>query len=441
MPCWIPATCSDHPARSETERWSLLATGDFCPVKHEGDLRDAKPSDSVPWLGQELATLIRKADVAMVNVEGPVEGSGKPSTKAGVNLIIDEGIAAGLGSAGFHLATLANNHIMDYGVEGLSHTQDWFNLRGIKTCGVGDNRAAALQPVYLDIPTGTRIAVVSVCENEFSLADSITPGAAGVSDPDLETVVATARANADVVVVAAHGGCEEVPFPPLQRRAQLRRIIDAGANLIVGHHAHVPQGWELWGDGMILYSLGDFYFRWPDNRSMGARRWSIVAQAHFEGSRFMGVEVYPIESLSDGRVDLVLPDDVAERRVGYLNELAEITASESLTAYWQATAEHLWEDRYRSYLYQSLRCVRSIKQLFRFGVQEVGLWHAKPSKSPAGQLPSDMDYLLLLQLLRTESHRWAIETWTGVASGLTENLINHEIRKEFEHLMNLMRTL
>ena len=445
---WIPVVSNERPLESGKGKRSLLAVGDFCPVKRGYDVPASPSSEPISWVGADLAELVAKSDLAMVNLEGPIAGAGAPISKAGSIQSIDPRRAAELVALGFDVTTLANNHIMDYGAKGLDHTLSWCASKGIQICGAGVNRESALQPAYFNVFSGVRIAVIAACEHEFGMAGQTTSGVAGLSDPDLEAMVATARQQADAVVVAAHGGCEEVPFPPERRRAQLRRLIDAGANLVVGHHAHVPQGWERWGRGLIFYSLGDFYFRWANGRYTPVRHWSIIIRAWFDVNNLLGVEVIPLETRPDGSVDLVQSGDVAERRLDYLEGLAEITAGKDLPAYWQATARRLWQEQYWPYLWQSMarpgtQRLQSLwkETLFRMGKRVADRVTGRGDQAQGFEPLSQSGQLLLLCLLRTESHRWAMETWLSAASGDTKNLVTPEVERMLDHYMELMRIL
>jgi poly-gamma-glutamate synthesis protein (capsule biosynthesis protein) len=426
---------------------SFLAMGDFCPVSPDPTSTTGSMLRTGTWVGKGLARVITDADVAMVNLEGPIAGAGSRVPKAGAALSIDSAACDALGSQGINVVCLANNHIMDYGWEGLRHTLALCEAKGLRTCGAGEDRDAALQPLHLTESSGMRVAVMAVCEHEFGRAGPASPGTGWVSDPGLCTLIREVKQITDVVIVAAHGGCEEVPFPSPQRRAQLRRLVDAGADLVIGHHAHVPQGWEKWGSGLIIFSLGDFYFRWQDGSHDPTRRWSIATLAHFGAGRLQGVEIIPLERQPNEGVDVLDSESVAQKRLTYLGELAKIAGGDDLLSFWQVTARYLWNERYRPYMeriagnhfcrnrFQSLK--RTISgTLDRLRVRLTG--YSKPDRRDP---TPDSQELLLLTLLRTESHRWAMETWLSLATGDAECESDTEIEQEFERFMAMMRTL
>jgi len=445
---WVPLTEEKQLRKNKNGQWSLFLAGDFCPLESNLSTPVSNTIDHPFWVGSDLRQLISESDTAIVNLEGPIAGAGTPISKVGALLSIDIEKANKLPELGFKIVTLANNHIMDYGYDGLLRTLDWCQSQGIQACGAGIDENTAYSPIFVNATEGVHLAVISACENEFGIVDGSSQGAAWLFHPNFESNIKKASQVADLVIVIAHGGCEEVPFPPIQRRAQMRRFIEAGADLVVGHHAHVPQGWELWGDGLIFYSLGDFYFRWADGSYSPARQWSISLQVQFSEDQLLGVEVIPIEATSKMTVDIVQSDDVSAKRLKYLQDLAVLTSSEDLSAVWQATAQYLWKERYWPYLQQSVGCSdmgkhRSIWQklhlLFRETIRARTFWKRESNSDMYSQ--SLTEQLLLLNLLRTESHRWAIETWLCISTGDSENLVTSKIEREFNHFLELMRTL
>ncbi len=399
---WVPVESdSPRPGGGAT----MLVVGDFCPR----DGFDAPPS----WTGPELSRLIAGADLSAVNLEGSIAGAGCPIPKCGPCLAVDPGVAGDLPKLGFRFVILANNHTGDFGPEGLEHTLVWCEEHGMGYCGAGRSAANAARPFYMDLPQGIRIGVVGACEYEFGLAGKNTPGTAWIGDPAVEDGVRAAREQADAVVVCAHGGCEYVPFPPLERRNQLRRLVDAGADLVLGGHAHVAQGWERWNDGLIFFSLGNFYFPGEREEEKPSWNWSTGVRAVFRDKRLAGADVIPLRVSEENVVDVCEPDS-ARARLGYLQELSEKTLA-GLPAMWQATAKSLWKNQYREKLAR-----------------------AEGGFDPDGKLA---DRLLGLNLVRCEAHRWVIQTWLSLSTGDSDDLVTPEAKAEFERFLERMNSV
>lgn len=164
------------------------------------------------------------------------------------------------------VAGLANNHVVDFGLAGLAKTAAYVRGLGYDAVGALDAESAedAVSTRLKMIESGRhRIALLFYAHVSASPITSVR-GVACVSAYEAGAVaadIATARAaGADVVVCVMHWGAEEVTLPPPEVVRDAHRMIDAGADLIVGHHAHVVHGAERYRGKPIFYGLGNFYF-------------------------------------------------------------------------------------------------------------------------------------------------------------------------------------
>lgn len=392
-----PLTLPINPAASGPA-WTLSAAGDFS-------------IGPAPRAGAEFAPAAQeflKADLSIVNVEGVVRGGGAPIAKSGPWVEMDPRGPDLLAKLGVHCATLANNHIGDFGAKGVSATIAACRAAGLSVCGAGEDDSAAAAPITLE-RAGVSLAVFAFCEHEFGIAAPRTPGAAWISSPAALAAVARASKEHNLVIVAAHGGIERTDFSPIQRRDQLRRFIDAGAGLVIGHHPHVPQGWETYNGGLILHSLGNFLFTSPTLHVDQTREWGVIARLDMAGRSVRALHLLPVQGVSspDG-TRLILPAD-ADDRMRRLKALAQTLADEraALDA-WQALAARLWNSKYRRELAaaSNIGPFEQAKNLLRDLKRGKGdpLWQ---QSGLSGARKRELD---LLNLLRNESHRWAIET-------------------------------
>jgi poly-gamma-glutamate synthesis protein (capsule biosynthesis protein) len=160
---------------------------------------------------------------------------------------------------GVDVATLANNHALDFGAVALHDTLSHLRGAGIRVVGAGATVAEARKPVIVEA-SGVRIAIVGVADHPADFAAG--PERAGIAFADLHhgvpswltDLVRRLRDEADVVVVTPHWGPNMVPTPRPHVRAAAGKLVDAGATLIAGHSAHVFHGML----GRVLYDLGDF---------------------------------------------------------------------------------------------------------------------------------------------------------------------------------------
>ncbi len=313
-------------------QWSLLIAGDWAPrLEHEHTITQ----DPLGFY-HDLLPSIQAADLAVVNVECVLSDGGlQPIVKDGVCLSVPTNTVGGLSDIPFHLACLANNHIFDYGLEGLRTTRALLEARHIQTVGAGLNSEEAEQPRFCLIDD-VRVAVVNVAEGEEARSTDGGPGAAGLDVPRLQAQLSLLRQQVDVVVAIAHAGREHLPVPPPHIRRIYRTLVDAGAQLVVGHHPHVAQGIELYKSTPIVYSLGNFAFLYSN--AVEPRRVGYMVSVKFHGSAPYALEVLPYQIRPDGLTLLQ-----AEQRSAFfmsLDRLSEIIVDdERLQAVWNAYAD------------------------------------------------------------------------------------------------------
>lgn len=419
---------------AEGPEWSLVAAGDFCMQgRSDNDLsRVLKRS-----ITSELCERIAAGSIAIVNLEGPVVTAPSPIVKSGPAIMLDSISPALLRETGFTLASLANNHIMDHGAAGLRSTLDSCRAAGLATIGAGVDEDEAMAAFESSPVPGVRVAILSFCEREFGSARAAAPGASWIGHRDALRRVTEAAKNADVVIVIAHGGVEEVPFPPVQRQDQLRSMIDAGADLVIGHHPHVPQGWERWGDGMIFHSLGNFLFDYPDGARYPKTEWGMMIDARFRGARLHAIELIPIEMRDDRSAGII--DDPArhEHSLRYLHATSAILADRPLfEGYWQATALHLWKGRYHRWLAKASGASGPRDNLRdQFSGLRRGLQRRLGLASEVSSGPADVDPAFLLNLIRNESHRWTIETALALSCGDEQDRRSDAIETHLRELL------
>ncbi|KAA0238584.1 MAG: CapA family protein [Chloroflexi bacterium CFX7] len=252
-------------------RATLAAVGDVMLARSVGEAI-VTGGPGVPFAG--VAAALRDADLAVANLECSISERGEPAPK-GFTFRAPPLAADALAGAGIDIASLANNHILDYGPDALSDTIALLDGRGIAHAGAGEDAARARTPAIVT-RGGMRIAFLSYVDVPLEWqgfdtrqweATAAAPGVAWLHIEDVKADVAAARRLADLVVVLMHFGFEEQYSPSETQRAQARAAIDAGAVLVIGHHPHVLQPVEWYGKGLIVYSLGNFIFDGWDNPS------------------------------------------------------------------------------------------------------------------------------------------------------------------------------
>jgi poly-gamma-glutamate capsule biosynthesis protein CapA/YwtB (metallophosphatase superfamily) len=211
---------------------------------------------------EQTRDILKQAQIVFGNLEGPLTDGGAAGTvKQYVFRSPPDKVAPALARAGFNVVSLANNHTLDYGPEGLEDTRAALDKAGIRHAGAGRNAAEARQPVYM-MADGVTVAVLaySLTFPEEFWAGPDKPGTAFGHERHVRADVATARATADIVVVSFHWGQEGKTELRDYQTQLAHAAIDAGASAVLGHHPHVLQGVERYKHGVILYSLGNFAF-------------------------------------------------------------------------------------------------------------------------------------------------------------------------------------
>ncbi|HUQ32566.1 MAG TPA: CapA family protein [Pyrinomonadaceae bacterium] len=244
-----------------------------------------------------LTPIISSTDIAFANLEGAMIDGGTqtkcgPNSKFCYTFSMPTRYARYLKEAGFDVVSLANNHSSDFGAEGRASTRKAVEAVGLLHSGGDVNDVA-----YMTVK-GRKIALLAFAFNPISL-----------NLLDIENsrrVVAEAARKADIVIVSFHGGAEgsaaqHVPRGPEtylgsprgDLRAFTHAVIDAGADLLLGHSPHVVRGMEVYKNRLIVYSLGNFaFYRFPFN---GPTALSLILETNIgPQGEFLSGKIHPL---------------------------------------------------------------------------------------------------------------------------------------------------
>ncbi len=245
---------------TEGDSISIALVGDILPAAKVLELMKINGYD-YPFL--KARSVLESADIAAGNLETPITSRGTPAEdKQYVFRGSAESVPA-LKEAGFDFLSLANNHTLDYGWEGLSDTMDVLDDADLQHAGSGIDDREAFSPAYIE-SNGITVGFVSVTRvvPEVSWkADRSHPGVAEAYSPDRAVAaIKEAKENADMVIVMVHWGVERADRPVAHQTDLAHRFVDAGADIVAGSHPHVLQGFEYYKNKWIAYSLGNFVF-------------------------------------------------------------------------------------------------------------------------------------------------------------------------------------
>ena len=234
----------------------IIIAGDWAPIRAFSDIILAAP-DAVYG---DLLPVLRNCDLRMVNLECPLVDNGEPVHKSGTVLKGVSDHIRGLTAVPFEVVTLGNNHVFDYGVDAFVKTRDLLDEHGIQSVGAGMSLAEAAKALVIEA-NDIRIGIISFSEGEdLSAAADGVPGVLGWEVERVIDQVKEIRSHVHAVIVICHAGVEYIPYPPPYLAVALQRIAEAGADLVIGHHPHVPQGVQIHQGVPICYSLGNFIF-------------------------------------------------------------------------------------------------------------------------------------------------------------------------------------
>ena len=246
------------PAPEPAPQAILAAVGDLNFGGGLGDRILGKGPD-YPWAG--TCSVLNLADLRLANLEVMLSLKGQVYTPKKYTLRANPRTIDALVSGGFGVVSLGNNHAMDYGPTALAETISLLDQYGLAHAGAGANLAAARAPAFAEV-NGLRLAFLSYSltyPTEF-YAGRTRPGTVPGYDDYLRADIPAAKKLADLVVVSFHWSAELLNFPKDYQRRCGRLAIDLGAGLVIGHHPHVLQGFEVYHGGLIAYSLGNFAF-------------------------------------------------------------------------------------------------------------------------------------------------------------------------------------
>jgi poly-gamma-glutamate synthesis protein (capsule biosynthesis protein) len=272
----------------------------------------------VKALGPEIVfggvqSVFDSADVLVGNLECAITASTDRQAKS-YSFAAPPETAEALALAGFDVLSLANNHAMDYGSQGLSDTRENLGEFGIASAGAGANADEAHAPVILE-RNGLRLAFLAYVDvpKEISGFDARTwiatvshPGIAWADPEQMKRDIAAAKQHADLVIVLLHAGNEVTAVISNINNEQLldaRTAIDAGATLVVGAHPHVLQQIERYHGGLIAYSLGNFVF----DQYNGVANATIILRVVLSRAGVVNYDYVPI-LINNGRPHIITED-------------------------------------------------------------------------------------------------------------------------------------
>lgn len=361
----------------------ILIAGDFAPRARLAKQIKEKRFSEV--FSEDLRKIVQSVEFSFVNFESPIVENGyKPIPKCGPNLRCTKEAAEAVRYAGFTGVTMANNHILDYGAEGLHKSVECCKSQELDIVGVGENMHDAEKILYLE-KEGKRLAIINCCEHEFTIATETEAGANPLNPVRQFYAIQEAKKNADYVLVIVHGGHEHYQLPSPRMQETYRFFIDAGADAVVNHHQHCYSGYEYYNGKPIFYGLGNFCF---DEEGDNADSWyeGYMVQLEFDSTNIQHT-LYPYVQYKEKATVVTINDTTSfEEKISKLNAIISdpIALRKSTEIYYESTA-YAFKTLYQPY------DNRILNKLYRM--------HLLPS------VVSKKKWLSILNYINCEAHR------------------------------------
>ena len=235
--------------------FEIIIMGDICL---DSSYTNWRCFNKTEMIFHDILPLMKNADYVIANLEAPATFNNQKLNKNSINLKSDPNILRLMTDCGIRAFSLANNHILDYGMEGLEDT-----IRHLKNCGIDyygiaekDNRS---RPLFIK-EKGIVIGIMAFAEQEFNCAVDYGQGACKWDDIDSILAIREAKDECDYLIIQYHGGIENYVYPSPMLQKKCRAMVEAGANFVTCQHSHIIGSKEEWKNASILYGQGNTIF-------------------------------------------------------------------------------------------------------------------------------------------------------------------------------------
>ena len=337
----------------------LYIGADFVPTDINKSLFEEGNGEAL--VGKELYEILKHSDLNVFNLEVPLTDVETPIVKFGNNLIAPSKTVYGYKALEPIFLTLANNHSLDQGAEGLTTTLNLLKQHEIAHAGAGANLKEAKKP-FIFQKDGVRIGFYLCTENEFTMATCHSMGANPFDVLDSFDEVAALKEQCDYVIVLYHGGKEYYRYPSPMLQRYCRKFIDKGANLVICQHNHCVGSREDYNGGSIIYGQGNFIF----NSEFYTKykefvKASLLIRVEATKDSFVICEL-PI-CMTDNGTRLATEAEAAETLAGYKKRSEEIKDAHFVISNYKAFADTHVKRYLREFLGRSF-IIRAINALF-----------------------------------------------------------------------------
>jgi len=292
-----------------SKKSKIIAVGDVFINTKSGTLRP---------FSTEIETFFQSGSCVLINLETVLIDNGQPQKKA-VPIRTNSGMANYLQETGISVVNLANNHSLDYGLEGFEATLSALDAAEVEYIGVLHD---GKQKPFLFQENGCKFGILGYtigCRQNY---------ASPIARVDEQEIIQNIRdlksEHIDRVIINMHWGEEYVAYPSPEQQQLARSLIDHGADVIIGHHPHVVQGIEIYKSGVIFYSLGNFNFM--NSRSLDqcfpSTQWGLIALLDFSAGQSVNYHIIPVQIDMEYRPRFA-PKDEEEAFLAYIRKISK----------------------------------------------------------------------------------------------------------------------
>lgn len=238
-------------------RKTIIIGADIVPT--DGNIELFENGDINSLLDKGLIEMLAAADYAILNLETPLTDVLAPIKKCGPNLYAPSGTINGIKKINPYFFTLANNHIMDQGAQGLQNTIKLLEENNIDFAGAGEN-IYKIRKNFIKNFGDVQLGIYCCAEHEFSIASKNNPGANPYDPLESFDEVRDFKKRCNYVIVLYHGGKELYQYPSPHLRKVFQKFADSGADLVIAQHTHCIGCREAYNGSILVYGQGNFLF-------------------------------------------------------------------------------------------------------------------------------------------------------------------------------------
>lgn len=299
-------------------------TGDFCPWQRIENriLKD----DNWKGLFNSVKPFFDENNYNIIELECPLTIDGKKINKTGPHLKANPATSEIINYLNCKLVATANNHFLDYGVDGLKNSYKALNKYNIEWMGSGFNLTEASKPIVRTLED-LKFGFINIAESEWTTTFGEEPGCNPIDLADVFNQIVALKKQVDFIIVNVHGGHEHYELPSPRMKKWYRFFVDAGANAVIGHHTHIISGYEIYKESPIFYGLGNFCFDWAKTTD---KPWNfgMLVRLNFEKNKPITFELVFVEQ--NNHKEGVFIVDSKEIFLNKIQEVNQIISSDEL---------------------------------------------------------------------------------------------------------------